>query len=339
VKLGSCDSSRIARPGRFMAPRFGLLLGLLAATVGSVVGCVDQTLIPVERPATGGGGGASSIGGGGSNATSGPHNGGSGNVSGTGGWFGSGGNGPNGNGGAATGGAGGTCGAVGAKCSDSRECCSKNCVDGECANVASGCIAADYSTHCPGDGSCCSRNCDGTLDVCVEIEGCKPVGELCSKWWDCCSGDCVPQGSGWGRCQPGGSATCESAGEICENEGVQDTCCENLTCRRSVEGIKRCALRDTRDCTSPPEPCRVASDCCAVDASETAGHCIFSKAAAASAIQPEGRYYGTCQACGDTGQPCKVNVDCCADMGFACNLTTRTCELVATSSASKSGMP
>lgn len=350
MTLGSCDSSRIAQPGRRKAPRLGLLLGLLGVAVGAVAGCVDQPLIPVERPASGGSANGGAATGGESNTTVGPHNGGNGNGLGGGGWVGAGGNGTGG-GQSGFGGQQGVCIAKsGASCSDHElccdgllcndgwcctdlyrfckvpgDCCSNTCSNNACVPAPVNCTAADYTTYCNSDGNCCSRNCIQTTRVCAPIEGCKPIGEHCQKWWDCCSGTCNVQ-NGVGHCGPNpNGGNCGSVGEVCDNENSQSTCCGGFWCKRSIEGIARCAVRGSSSCAPPGDACRVASDCCAVDAGETTGHCLVNGQEPALS---SGKYYGTCSACGGDRRPCKVDADCCIGQNYECNLATLTCEYV-----------
>jgi hypothetical protein len=352
VTLGSCDSSRIARPGRSAALRFGLLLGLLGAAVGLAVGCVDQPLFPVDEPAaTGGGSTSSSPGNGGSgngglsngglsnggSGTSGAARGGSTNGTGSGGWFGTGGNsqttGGIGGGGNCVGkvglqcnaqdecclskglkcGTDGTCCRVeNQTCTISNECCSNNCVNGSCAaSGASLCLVANYTDRCT-IGSCCSAKCDffdgGATKVCQAIEGCKPVGEQCQNWYECCSDDCNKD---TGRCVYRNAPFCQKSGDTCASDSAgQETCCNGLACVAGPEGVLRCA---PPACVLASGRCRVASDCCPI-AREATGHCVFDIKGPAT-FDPTGNY-GTCGTCGDAGQFCKVELDCC--VGFTC---------------------
>ncbi len=366
MTLGSCDSPRIARPGRSTAPRFGLLLGLLVAGVGLVVGCVDQPLIPVNEPAatggssstTGSGHGGSGHGdsGNGGAATGGSSSGGSG----FGGWFGAGGSSQSG-GNVGYGGqtvpcilkagyscaeapccdnrglvceAEACCKVLGQPCSNSYECCSNDtCSNGICSSSAtSTCVPADY--QCNRADQCCSHSWDATAKVCREIEGCKPVGELCQWSWDCCSGDCTGQNGAWGHCHYENNSVCRNPGEVCNTENALDTCCTGLICRTGIEGIKRCERRSNA-CGSPPDTCSVASDCCGINP-DTSGHCIL-RIDAPIVLDPNGKNYGTCQVCGQDGRKCKVDVDCCD--GYLClassssSSSSKTCVLkIATNS-------
>jgi hypothetical protein len=133
------------------------------------------------------------------------------------------------------------------------------------------------------------------------------------------------QPGGTGRCQASGAVAtaCENVGEICVNENTQDTCCPSLICKRSIEGVMRCAQANGKACVWPTDACRASSDCCTVDAVEPTGHCLVNSTEP-SLSGLSGRYYGVCSACGVTGRACKVDVDCCVD--YECNRTTRSCE-------------
>jgi hypothetical protein len=307
VTLGSCDSPRIARPGRSGAPRFGLLLGLLGVAVGLVVGCVDQPLIPVNEPAATGGSSSTTASGNGGSAT-----GGSSYVSsGSGGWFGSGGNGQTGgsvgSGGQSTlcheanqscGAANGCCGGkgllclggnccvdIGQSCRDGRDCCVGTCGgDGKCArNVSIACVASGYRIACNENSNCCSRNCDinGSW-TCLEIEGCKPFGEYCTRQGECCSGYCIGSSVNYGTCQ-----VCGQSGRSCK---VDVDCCDGYQCLASS---RTCALK-------------TATNACGL----LGANCVNASA-------------GTGGTSGAAGSSSTSASTCCS--GYVCDLLTSKC--------------
>jgi hypothetical protein len=311
VTLGSCDSPRIARPGRFAAPRVRLLLGLLGATVGIAVGCVDQTLIPVERlPTTGGSGGAGSSGLSGTSSVGDAHNGGAAGV-----------------GGQSCvaklsnkcGGSNGCCAGI-LECRDGK-CCSldydatctddSDCCTGACNAVLKVCVTppgvqctpANSAQSCKSDSNCCSDKCDlkGT-QRCLPIEGCSPIGEFCLAGSECCTGICS------GLCQPKPDTSVLTVGEICDQQN--GGCSSGVTCAITPEeDITRCNLRTTIDhCTQFGGACLQSTECCR-SADETYGHCLPPLPGTPSS-DTAGKY-GLCQECRKVGQYCKSSVDCC----------------------------
>jgi hypothetical protein len=333
----------IYRPERQHAFRREIFVCLCGAAFGVSVGCVDQTLIPVERALESGGtAGTSSArtggtGGGwpGTDAYGGAEAGGSGGGA---GWSAE----SNGVAGA-YGGQSGCIAKAGFACSDGNPCCGnaglscvnsaccKNhgqfcrttseccgiCSRGVCIPPASNCVAADYTTHCTSGSECCSNKCDdyfgGTTTVCQAIEGCLPLGEHCQWSWECCSENCDD-----GKCltQPGAwSWNCLQPGELCSPDSEQSGCCLGGNCAKGPDSVYRCA-RNVDSCAGVNQSCGVSSDCCSIGSDSTGGHCIKYQNGPTS-YSGNGNY-GTCHTCGDDNQSCQSDSDCCTDRGYTC---------------------
>lgn len=345
VTLGSCDSSRIARPGRLVAPRFGLILGILGLGLGVAAGCVEQPLIPVSQPddtggtagtgvgARGGGGGGSAVGDGGG----GRH----GSTTGSGGVAPSGGN-------SGVGGKPSVCWAqLGERCESPSECCNgytcrngvcdtcltqnlncsqhSDCCSGycnskhRCQDPGGGCFVAGIP--CSEHGACCSGQCrpsgsSGVGSTCVAVDGCQPLAESCRNNSDCCSGYCSSQTK---RCEK--IQTCLDRGELCSvaSKDGSDCCNEEpvpTACRTDVGGIAtRCA---SATCKSDNETCYHAAECCQSMAQKPK-QCLYV-----------GGDYSKrrCVECGPVMSGCILNSDCCEGLvcdNFSAFTSTFTC--------------
>jgi hypothetical protein len=112
------------------------------------------------------------------------------------------------------------CGSFGDSCDVGGDCCSGLCdpTDGSCAGSVGKCSAP--GAPCGSNTECCTLNCDN--DLCQD-DACVADGEACTPGGDsCCSGLCVD-----GECGDinGGSSSCSSAGNPCDNDG---DCCSKL---------------------------------------------------------------------------------------------------------------
>ena len=314
-------------------PRFGLLLAL-GVTLGAMLSCIEQPLIAVERvPATGG---ASNSHGSGTDGGAGePGVGGRGNAS------------DGSSVGGASGQEGGTsfwaCVAkVGFQCDSNEPCCSGltcedhacckvdgrecsrngDCCDGsECSTVdnrcrkkASACIpVSETQARCSVDSNCCSGKCDYGDDGvkhCQAIEGCKPIGEAYTDWWDCCSVSFPPKDT----CTPANSS-CKAAGETCGEDAWDQVlgCCGGTLCGLGADGIKRC--RSKALCAPVSGRCNQGADCCSIDGKPA--RCMRTNTEP-SVDDDYWMYYGTCQSCQHVNESCLVDFECCEDEGLTC---------------------
>src|SRR5206468_4006708 len=117
------------------------------------------------------------------------------------------------------------CGAAGAPCAAATDCCGDRCPGSVCGPVAQ---CKEAGEAC-GNADCGSRLCQPTVDGakrCAPAGGCSAVCELCGSDGECCSGSCVADPSGVGRCAPS-AASCGADGEVCASNGQ---CCSGGTC-------------------------------------------------------------------------------------------------------------
>jgi hypothetical protein len=100
------------------------------------------------------------------------------------------------------------CNGPGQSCTDSAECCNKNCVGGKC--MAKQCVGP--GTACMGDADCCDGGvCRG--GTCAPADSmCRTDGSLCAAPADCCSTNCLE-----GKCAPTGAmAMCDMTFGPCD---------------------------------------------------------------------------------------------------------------------------
>jgi hypothetical protein len=339
VTLGSCDSSKIARPGHHLVSRFGLLLGLLGASVGAATGCVDQPLIPVAgNPVVSGGTtsqspaeGAGPAHGGGDRGSYGA----GGKADATGGWLGAGGGWQSGgssqsvgcvatfgeycassreccDGTLCRGGVCQSCVRVNDTCAETAECCSGICTKHRCQDISTSCYV--QGSTCTNDDGCCSHQCWpasslGAANVCVPLDGCQPMGESCFNDTACCSGFCSFLGTGSGRCSA--EQPCLGSGDLCADASKDRGCCSPTTtfcgAYSSTSGIKRCT---SLQCKGPNDTCSHAAECCnSTGLSPNPKRCLFVNGD-----------YSTrrCVDCRPERSSCTLGSDCCE--GLTCDL-------------------
>jgi hypothetical protein len=281
-----------------------------------------------------------------------------------------------------------TCKTAGNGCGLGTECCSRSCIDQKCAapsqvsyctqagdicfrdneccggvcNIANGATAgtcARLGTLCDVDGTvcsgctgCCSSYCQpfGTSGsrICQPTSGCRVLGDLCLKDFDCCGGDASSglPGAGLVRCIPdpnypqigtcgqpnpnnctGGQPTCKNTcqpeGDVCHYTGnggcssnsFPNNCCEapgnKGECKLDKVGVPRCYGLGAM-CVAAGGACASSADCCdgRPCVPGTDGHLVCGS-----------------MSCVPAGGICTTTGDCCT--GYACAVppgaTSGTC--------------
>lgn len=355
MTIGSCDSSRIARPGYHGAPRVGLLLVITAASACLVQACVDQPLTVVETPPAAGGTASVAAEGGGAKSRTG-EGGSDERTSGKGGSA-------EGTGGrttstkdSATGGSNsvslecpndvgdlcdpgwGCCWGSGLIC-DSYRCRKENgasCDSEDDCKASSSCkngicTSDDYypttciriGKRCTNSSQCCSGKCEQVENEkrCLEIEGCKPVREYSLYPWVCCSSKLVTTVSSGAYCDYDRSdtepETCKLSGETCgDSAWDRKPCCDGLECLAGPESVTRCTSKPSQSAR-----CNTSMDCAKIGPAEapSAPRCIKYSSPEDAKNGSRGASYGTCEVCVEEGGGCHVNYDCCESDGLECN--------------------
>ena len=256
------------------------------------------------------------------------------------------------------------CANYGEVCTSNPDCCSENCIHGSCG-LRVGCRSAGESctshseccypacdatglcakggecqvtgTTCDRNSDCCSGACvdtganfvgTGISKLCQAVDGCKPMGELCTKDsnTECCSGNCKPQDP---NATPlvytcPGVLGCESGGEVCNPGGAAPTtigCCPppggvGPLCATDRSGVPRCraSSNPAGQCAPPGTHCSSAMECCG-----PSNQCL-----------PDSTGNTFCTAaCSHEGEPCRAPSDCCngADLApLTCDIQNSVCK-------------
>jgi hypothetical protein len=200
---------------------------------------------------------------------------------------------------------------------------------------------------CSDGTNCCSRLCVPTSTgghICQVAQGCRVVGDICSKDTDCCGGPVGGPGAGnvtcvldtgtmppIGRCR--NPLSCNPEGDVCGGTGTgqvnaRQDCCNCAPpkfncCKPDGNGVHRCygtpagstMCKDGYTgvapcCIQPGQQCTFASECCGgvpcvPDAMGTL-RCLMTT--------PGGPM------CVAAGGVCTSASDCCA--GYTCNIAT-----------------
>jgi hypothetical protein len=235
-----------------------------------------------------------------------------------------------------------SCGARGEICSDPADCCSGVCIDGRCPtqNEIGGSRFAGEpcQEHSDCSSFLCAANYTGGPKVCQFLGGCRPIGEICTEDWQCCSDILMTSGATCDEPVEGsgcvahstveGLSTCADnlppvgpaePGEIClegDGETVVHDCC--FECEQTIVGVWRCAGGgfecpgedggvpadggDCPTCIPDGELCRTSAECC-------------SSICSPFLNEDTGETELRCGPCVETGGLCTTNGDCCS---FVC---------------------